>query len=82
MRITGSLPQHVARAYGLTPPTPPIVAPAMRELVAARTTAPIAFDGSSAPVSAATAFPLYSRAADRIEAAVAVQFGRAIDMTG
>ncbi|MHC5115359.1 MAG: hypothetical protein ACYTGP_13130 [Planctomycetota bacterium] len=97
MRIDGSIPLHVARAYGLGPapraPRPAPAAtpalqvgaprpPALDRLVAARTTAPIEFDAASTPASSADSLPLYDRAADRVEAAVAVQVGRTIDVRG
>jgi len=48
---------------------------------------PVDFDGVPAPRRAATAAPtnvlqLYTRAADRVEAAVAIQLGRSIDVQG
>lgn len=58
-----------------------------RSLVAATVSKPVDFDGVPAPRRAATAAPtnvlqLYTRAADRVEAAVAIQLGRSIDVQG
>jgi hypothetical protein len=54
-------------------------------LVAARVSQKVNFDSAAAirPVqSAAPALPMYTRAADKMEAAVAVQIGRTLDVTG
>ena len=106
MRITGSLPLHIARAYGL-PPTGqagPLksaesVAPAQRprrpdvyqsaegarleNLVAAKVSQAVDFNTSDVPrPEPGDALQLYTRAADKVEAAVAVQVGRNLDVTG
>ena len=103
MHVNGSIPIHVARAYGVTPnrtAAPPtaarapatVVAPVpstgdrrepsdnIKDIVAARVDAPVEFSGAA--VSHAHAYQLYTRAADRIEAAVGVQLGRSIDVKG
>jgi hypothetical protein len=91
MQIHGSMPLHVARAYGLRAAPPPAAIapgtaapaaagprgaappPRVDGLVAAEVTAPVEFDpGSPAPARSEGALPLYTRAADLIEAAVAV----------
>lgn len=51
-------------------------------LVAGHVRGPIEFDGVSVPRSNAAALNLYTRAADRIEAATAVRIGRSIDVKG
>ena len=51
-------------------------------LVAGRVDGPIEFDGVSVPRSNPSALSLYTRAADRIEAATAVHIGRTIDVKG
>ena len=58
-----------------------------KTLVAARVSQPVNFEAAAADVSrsgpAAThVLQMYTRAADRIEAAVAVQIGRSIDLRG
>ena len=89
MLINGSIPIHVARAYGVKPPAAPIPAvpaaaarPAegVSSLVAGRVARPVDFAAEPAPPG--HAYQLYTRAADKIEAAVAVTIGRAIDVTG
>ena len=120
MQINGSIPFHVARAYGVQPTravtpsaaTPSVSAPPtesgltqttsarapdgrepsegenIQRLVAARVDAPVDFAGerTSSRLPGANAhtgaFPLYTRAADRIEAAVGIQIGRSIDVKG
>lgn len=94
MRITGHLPVNVARAYTAAPPqsaapqpAPPIqstsptqrVDPAAR-LIAGHVPGGVDFRGS-VPVQGAS-LQLYSRAADKVEAAVAVNLGRRIDISG
>lgn len=108
MHINGSIPVHVARAYGVNraqptrpagPATPAQPVARIRPsdshepgqtsnakidaLVAGRVDQPISFQGAAAPKSAPNAvLQLYTRAADRIEAATAVQLGRSLDVTG
>jgi len=102
MRINGSIPIHIARAYGLPPtknvapvrPSDPIektgradAPPTQRgpgnieKLVAGKVPGAVDFASASTPTSPAGAYQLYTRAADKIEAAVAVQLGRNIDVT-
>ena len=84
---------HIAQAYGLPraqPAMPPESMPAAgavnklpanaQTLVAGRVNGPVEFDGVSVPRSHPAALSLYSRAADRIEAATAVHIGRTIDI--
>lgn len=51
-------------------------------LVAGRVQGPVEFDGVSVPRTNPLALNLYTRAADKIEAATAVQIGRTIDIKG
>lgn len=51
------------------------------QLIGAKVANPINFDGTAQPRTT-DALPLYTRQADRAEAAVALQVGRAIDVTG
>src|SRR5688572_17434052 len=95
MRIDGvsnfisPITPHIARAYGLAPLARPAESmpaavnklPANAQtLVAGRVSGPVEFDGVSVPRSNPAALSLYSRAADRIEAATALQIGRTIDI--
>jgi hypothetical protein len=104
MEIGGSLPFHIARAYGVAgrPPAPgaqdvnkpsqatPVAQPAQangaaaQRLVAGSVSAPIDFDAPSLPSRPADGptLQLYTRAADKIEAAVAVRVGRMLDVQG
>ena len=94
MRIGNGLPFHIARAYGVARkpvsagPTAPRQertagsAPARHPLVGGSVPQPVAFDSSQRrPRSVADSLPMYNRAADTVEAAVAVQLGRMIDAT-
>lgn len=93
MNPIGSLPPHIANAYGVRPAQPPArpevtkaaeqpqrVAGA-NDLVAGRAGQPIDFGGRLATPNA-DVLPLYTRAADKVEAAVSIQVGRQIDVTG
>ena len=83
---------YVARAYGLPQARPAVAVEPMpaatatklpdnaQMLVAGRVSGPVEFDGVSVPRSHPAALSLYSRAADRIEAATAVHIGRTIDI--
>lgn len=105
MRIDGSFPTHVARAYGLAPatkaqPTHKLSLSSqvnaasqarnaqpsanVNQLIAATVSQPIDFNNTATPgiVPVNEALPLYTRAADRIEAATGVQVGRQLDVTG
>ena len=59
---------------------------AVQRLVAGKVSQPVSFDPPGSPMprpaQANGNFQLYTRAADKIEAAGAVQIGRAIDLTG
>ena len=80
MRIDSALPMHITRAYGVGP-TAPAAKPRASSLVAARVDKPVDF--KAAPVqSPSNVLQLYNRAADRVEAAVAIQVGRELDVTG
>jgi hypothetical protein len=91
MRIGPSLPLHVRRAYGMpSPPTPaqsvrPASATPTHPLAAAKVAGPVDFDApADRPAAAADtgALQLYRRVADRIEAAVGVELGRRLDVSG
>jgi len=109
MRIsgTGSLPRHIASAYGVAnrqgaaaanqpsaSATPSRVArpdgyrPAgsAERLVAATVKQPVEFAETTQAYSnaagAGRALQLYTRAADRVEAAVRIELGRSIDVRG
>ena len=79
MNIAGSIPVHVARAYGVQPPQAPAAA---ERLVAARVEKPVQVDLESPPPIEAGTLPLYTRTADKVEASVAVQLGRSVDLRG
>jgi hypothetical protein len=89
MQIQNALPLHIARAYGLggparpavTPPSPPAPSSPTKSLVGGTVRQPVEFD-SGTSASAPNALSLYTRAADRMEVAVAVQVGRSIDVRG
>lgn len=53
-----------------------------QSLIAGRVPGAIEFDGVSVPRMNPSNFSLYTRAADKIEAATAVQIGRTIDIKG
>ena len=54
----------------------------VRQLVSGKVSGPVDFASASTPTSPAGPYQLYTRAADKIEAAVAVRIGRAIDVKG
>jgi hypothetical protein len=54
----------------------------VRQLIAGRVRGPVDFASASTPTSPAGAYQLYTRAADKIEAAIAVRTGQAIDVKG
>jgi hypothetical protein len=54
----------------------------VRQLVAGQVSGPVDFASASTPISPAGPYQLYTRAADKIEAAVAVRTGQAIDLKG
>lgn len=83
MRIDSALPFHIARAYGnpvaaVRPPVP--VAAPSQGLVAGRVGGGLDLEQSSMPLTVSGAFSMYTRAADKIEAATAVAAGRIIDV--
>jgi hypothetical protein len=96
MTIPPSLPFHVSRAYGMTGSAPlrpatPAVPPtalqparnAINQLVAGTVARPPEFSASfAAGATAPPALQLYTRAADKVEAATAVQIGRMFDFSG
>lgn len=51
-------------------------------LVGGTVNRPIAFDGATTAQPSAGSLPMYTRAADKIEAAVAVNLGRMLDVQG
>lgn len=82
---------HIAKAYAIKPaapavptaPTAPTSKPAATDaLIAGRVDKPVEFNATSAPATTGNVFQMYNRAADRIEAAVAVQMGRQLDVQG
>jgi hypothetical protein len=93
MRITGaSLPFSIAKAYGVKPagPSAPVSPPAAplaarssqaAALVAGTVSTPVNFE-IAARIPGQGVLPMYTRAADKVEAAVAVQVGRKLDITG
>ena len=91
MRING-MPAHVARAYGAPPPVksaqPASATKSAAEtrkpesLVAATVPGKVNFQGTIAPTTSPDAFAMYTRSADRVEAAVGVALGRTIDVRG
>jgi hypothetical protein len=90
MRIDGSLPFHIARAYRASGLSGPALATRAVEsqsaagpqrLVGATVGRAVDFHASPAAASLG-AFQLYTRAADKVEAAVAVQVGRTLDLQG
>ncbi len=57
----------------------------LQSLIGAKVPGAVSFDAAASPAQPkgpAPSLPLYTRAADRIEAAVAVNIGRAIDLRG
>jgi hypothetical protein len=92
MEIRGSLPFNIAKAYGLggtsgpAPARPPVdarPAPTVNQLIAGRTNQPVDFDAPAAlPMNNVNPLQLYTRAADRIEAAVGIEVGKKLDVTG
>ena len=84
MRIDSALPMHIARAYAIKPTAPVQSTPQTREasnLVAGRVAGTVDFDATQTR-ERSDVLQLYNRAADRVEAAVAVQVGRALDVKG
>jgi hypothetical protein len=83
MQINGGLPFHIARAYALPAGcSPAATATGVRSLVAASVERPINLEGDlSGPAPADGALQLYTRAADKVEATVAVMLGRTLDVT-
>ena len=96
MTIPPSLPFHISRAYGVIKSAPPRSAmqpvavaaaqharTAIKQLVAGAVQRPPEFSGSFASnPAAAQTLQLYTRAADKVEAATAVQIGRMFDRSG
>lgn len=107
MQINGSIPFHIARAYGVTKPqaarpsapampVQPTSAPraadsfqptnapaksqAIQSLIAGQVNKPIDF--TPAAQSNTGALQLYTRSADRIEAATSLHVGRSCDVKG
>jgi hypothetical protein len=88
------LPMHIAQAYGVrsvsavaaTRAIDKQTAGSAGQLVAGNVSKPVNFDASpiqrSVAAGQAPVFQMYTRAADRIEAATAIQIGRAIDVIG
>lgn len=92
------LPRHIASAYGVRAASPaPSGAPGApfrihqppagpQQLIAGRVKGQVAFDGAqTAPARTDERPPvlhLYTRAADRVEAAIGVELGRRLDVEG
>ena len=80
MHVGGPIPisSHVARAYGMQRPATPST-----RLVAGTVSVAPNHDAAPAPttqrVAEAAAMAMYTRAADRVEAATGVALGRVID---
>ena len=69
-------PKAAAPAEASRPPD------GVQKLIAGHVPGAVDFASASTPTSPAGAYQLYTRAADKIEAAVAVQIGRAVDIKG
>ncbi|MCZ6835208.1 MAG: hypothetical protein O7G85_05475 [Planctomycetota bacterium] len=104
MRIGSNLPFHVAKAYGVQPPTKPSIAqPAtastpiqatqpvekatpgesLQGLIGGQVPGRVDFDAaSSIQQPAGPVLQLYTRAADKVEAATSVSLGRSLDLKG
>jgi hypothetical protein len=90
MQVGGPLPINIARAYNLPrnagqvgPVAQPAPAKGIDTLVAGKTNQPMSFDASPAkPISGGATLQLYTRAADRIEAATGIAIGKSLDVTG
>jgi len=90
----GSFAAQAAKAYGVKPPCaalPQADSPSpssnVRGLVAANVTQPVSFESAQSnpllrSASASAALQMYTRAADKIEAAVGVALGRMVDLKG
>jgi hypothetical protein len=87
VEIRGPLPFRIANAYGVTPPSSPkapATEPAQRitQLVAGRVALPAdPALASSAPAAGGESFPMYTRAADRVDVATRIAVGRTVDTT-
>jgi hypothetical protein len=82
MNVSGAIPMHIARAYGVQPSRPATPPANAERLVAGRVEKPVDVDLDSPPSIEAGTLPLYTRAADKVEVSVAVQLGRTVDLTG
>jgi hypothetical protein len=86
MQIIGHMPLHITRAYGVMKAAPAhraANAAVPQKLVAGKVARPVDFTAAESRTSPASdALQLYTRAADRVEAAVAIQVGRRLDVTG
>ncbi|MHC4991653.1 MAG: hypothetical protein ACYTGC_11805 [Planctomycetota bacterium] len=81
MRVDQALPFHIARAYGVSQPVAASPATPPAKLVAASVREPAALPAQDLARTEGV-LPMYTRAADLVEAAVAVQLGRSVDLTG
>lgn len=71
------------RPAAATAPTSAASAPKLQSLIGAKVPGNVSFDAKgNAQAATAPSLQLYTRAADRIEAAVAINVGRAIDLRG
>jgi hypothetical protein len=85
------LPMHIAQAYGVGAASSTMqpraalqaTSPVASRLVAGNVSAPVSFEASavsrSTTTSPAAVFQMYTRAADRIEAATGVRLGQIFD---
>ena len=92
MQVGGPLPFNIAKAYNLAnaqkpavvgPVAQPNPAKSIDTLIAGKTNQPVSFDAPGiGPDASRASLPLYTRAADRIEAAVGIALGKSLDVTG
>ena len=95
MTIPPTFPFHVARAYGVnnasalrsaaSPAASPAAQDGISQLLGGSVQQPVSFAGGFASAGSNAALPtlqLYTRAADKVEAATAVQIGRMFDLNG
>jgi hypothetical protein len=78
--VEAKAPAGVEGAAPATPVAKVEAAPKVSQLVAGQVAGPVDFNAAPKPVGAAEVLQLYTRSADRVEAAVAVQIGRQIDL--
>ena len=75
--------QSIAPTNATTPVAPTTTSSAMTQLVGGSVTRNVDFEGVSTPTRpAGHVLPLYTRAADAVEAATGVHVGRSLDIKG